>query len=259
MDKILLVGESHDAVKGFSESLSKDYQIYFCVEHIKKLQVMINVVRPDLVILFQMQIQEMDAAVFHLFQEQYPQILILGVTTSEGWKQCKDFYRREQCHVLFRPVEKSELLEKCHQILNTDSVGTWEEDNYVSRRKKRILIVDDSALLLRSMKNMLENYYEIYLAKSGEQALKVIPKVRPDLILLDYEMQGLDGKDTFEVMKSENDMKDIPVVFLTSISDSDSIYSILKLEPEGYLLKPPNEKKIRMKIEELLQNGTIHH
>ena len=62
---------------------------------------------------------------------------------------------------------------------------------------------------------------------------------------------GMDGRDTFEAMKDDEEMQEIPVVFLTSVSDADSIYSILKMEPEGYILKPPDEKRIREKIEEI--------
>lgn len=122
----------------------------------------------------------------------------------------------------------------------------------MKKREKKIMLVDDSALLLRRMKSMLEKHYEICLAKSGEQALKMIPKENPDLILLDYEMDGMDGKSTFEAMKEDEEMRGIPVVFLTSIADRKSIYSILKSKPDGYILKPPDENRIKETIEEIL-------
>lgn len=116
------------------------------------------------------------------------------------------------------------------------------------------MLVDDSALLLRNMKSMLDKYYIICLAKSGEQALNLIPKEKPDLILLDYEMDGMDGKSTFEAMKEDEDMKWIPVVFLTSIADRHAIYSVLRSKPDGYILKPPDKDKILETIEEIFQN-----
>lgn len=131
------------------------------------------------------------------------------------------------------------------------SVGKWNE----TEQRKKIMIVDDSALLLRSMKSMLEKYYHVCLAKSGEQALSMIPDVKPDLILLDYEMDGMDGKDVFEAIKEDEDAQSIPIVFLTSVAKRDPIYSVLRLKPDGYILKPPDEKRILETIEEIL--GTI--
>lgn len=177
----------------------------------------------------------------------------LGIATNEGWQQCREFYKSEQFDVLFRPVAKRELLEKCRQMLRSEGSDESEERVIKSlRRKKKIMLVDDSALLLRSMKSMLEKHYEICLAKSGEQALKLIPRENPDLILLDYEMDGMDGKSTFERMKEDEDMRWIPVVFLTSIADRKSIYDVLRSKPDGYILKPPDEEKIRETIEELI-------
>lgn len=118
--------------------------------------------------------------------------------------------------------------------------------------KKKILLVDDSAIMLRSLKSMLDKHYNVCLAKSGEQALRIIPGEKPDLVLLDYEMEGMDGKETFEKMKKNANMSTIPVIFLTSIADRKIIYSVLKTEPDGYLLKPPDEERILKTIEETL-------
>ena len=254
MQKILLVGELNDIVRSLNDCLSKEYQVQLCPEQTKSVQAMIRIIRPDLVIICQIGVKEIDVAVFELLQDKYPNTPVLGIATSEGWKQCRNFYKKKQFNILFRPVENIELLGKCRRLLpseeNKEEMETHKKNKDLWRRK-RILVVDDSALLLRSMKNMLEKYYDISLAKSGEQALKMIPKVNPDLVLLDYEMQGMDGRDTFEAMKDDEEMQEIPVVFLTSVSDADSIYSILKMEPEGYILKPPDEKRIREKIEEI--------
>lgn len=252
MKKVLLIGELNDIARSLNECLADDYQVQLCSEQIENVQAMVKIVKPDLIIIYQIGVEEIDTAVFQFLGEKCSNIPVLGITTSEGWKQCRDFYKSEQFDVLFRPVAKNDLLEKCRLLLSSGSTiqprkKTFEE---LSQRKK-IMIVDDSALLLRSMKSMLEKYYDICLAKSGEQALKLIPRENPDLVLLDYEMQGMDGKDTIEAMKEDEDMQSIPVVFLTSISDRSSIYSVLKSEPDGYILKPPDEKRIRETIEEI--------
>lgn len=148
-------------------------------------------------------------------------------------------------------MTKAELLKKCHELLKTDSKSSIEFTT-TRNQKKKIMIVDDSALLLRNMKSMLEKNYDICLAKSGEQALKTIPKECPDLIFLDYEMEGMDGRTTLEAMKKDEDMKWIPVVFLTSVSDRKSIYDVMKSKPDGYILKPPDKERIFEMIETIL-------
>lgn len=255
MKKVLLVGELSEIVRSLNECLEGDFQVQLCSEQLENVQAMVKIIKPELIIICQIGVQEIDSAIFEWIHEKCGGTPTLGITTSDGWKQCRDFYKMEQFDVMFRPVAKQELLKKCHELL-TGGVGKPEaEATGGLRRKKKIMLVDDSALLLRSMKSMLEKYYEICLAKSGEQALKRIPQENPDLILLDYEMDGMDGKSTFETMKEDEDMRWIPVVFLTSIADRKSIYSVLKSKPDGYILKPPDENRIRETIEEILGGG----
>lgn len=253
MKKVLLVGELGEIARSLNECLANDFQVQLCSEEPTNVQAMVKIIKPELIIICQIGVEEMDNAIFTWIQEKCPQTPVLGITTSEGWKQCRDFYKSERFAVLFRPVAKRELLEKCYQLLESASeTGSERKAANEQRRKRKIMIVDDSALLLRSMKSMLEKYYDICLAKSGEQALKMIPRENPDLILLDYEMEGMDGRCTFEAMKEDEDMKWIPVVFLTSVSNRQSIYSVLKSKPEGYILKPPDERRILEAIEEIL-------
>lgn len=109
--------------------------------------------------------------------------------------------------------------------------------------KKKILVVDDSGAVLRNVKGWLEDKYAVTLANSGTTAIKSISLNRPDLVLLDYEMPIVDGAQVLEMIRSENDFSDIPVIFLTSKGDKDSVMKVMALKPEGYLLKtlPPEE------------------
>lgn len=258
MKKVLLVGKLSDIVRSLNECLSDDFQVQICSEQLENVRSIASIVKPELIIICQIGVGETDTAMFEWLKEKCSQTPVLGITTSEEWKQCRDLYKERQFDVLFRPVTKGELLKKCYELLGKDReedpAGRTED---IPLQKKKIMLVDDSALLLRSMKSMLEKYYEICLAKSGEQALKMIPRENPDLILLDYEMEGMDGRAVFEAMKEDEDMKSIPVVFLTSVSDRQSIYSVLKSKPEGYILKPPDEKRIWEIIEEILGKKEI--
>lgn len=250
MKKILLIGELSEIARSLNECLTNDFSVQLCPEQLENAQAMVKITKPDMIIICQIGIEEIDTGIFEWIRDKCPQIPVLGITTNDGWKQCRDYYKSEQFNVLFRPVAKKELLEKCHQILY--SKGADHQERNV-QQKRKIMIVDDSALLLRSMKSMLEKYYIVCLAKSGERALKMIPREAPDLILLDYEMEGMDGRCTFEAIKEDEDMRFIPVVFLTSIANRKSIYSVLKSKPAGYILKPPDKERILETIGEIFK------
>lgn len=121
--------------------------------------------------------------------------------------------------------------------------------------KKRIMIVDDSAVMLRSMKGILDRTYTVYLSTSGKQALQAIPEKQPDLVLLDYKMPEMDGIAVLEAMRADDNMKDIPVVFLTSVADRKTVDSILRLKPAGYILKPPDQSKVLETIKEAFRRA----
>lgn len=116
----------------------------------------------------------------------------------------------------------------------------------------KVLIVDDTAATLRNIKSILDSKYEVLLANSGKQALKFIPEKEPHVVLLDYKMPEMSGAEVFEAMKADETMKDIPVIFLTSVDDKKTIYSLLSLEPAGYLLKPVDQEKLFGTLQKVL-------
>ena len=112
-----------------------------------------------------------------------------------------------------------------------------------STSKKKILVVDDSGAMLRNVKGWLEDKYKVILANSGAMAIKYLALEKPDLILLDYEMPVVNGKQVLEMIRTEIDFADVPVIFLTAKGDKESVMNVMSLKPDGYLLKTmlPNE------------------
>lgn len=253
MKRVLLIGNLGEIVRSLNECLADEYQVQLCSKQVANVQAMVKITKPELIIMCHVESGEsdIDNSIFTWLYRKSPAIPVLGITTNEGWRACADFYKCEQFDVLFRPVLKSDLLKKCRNMLYADTDGEDQiQQEAFDPRGKKILLVDDSGLVLRTMKSMLEDKFEICLAKSGEQALKIIPKEMPDMVLLDYEMGGMDGKTTFEKMREDDEMRDIPVIFLTSISDRKAICSVLRSKPDGYILKPPDEELILKTINE---------
>lgn len=109
--------------------------------------------------------------------------------------------------------------------------------------RKRILVVDDDSIILRSMNNWLSKKYEVFMANSGMNAISLLGKNHVDLILLDYEMPIVSGLQVFEMLKAEGSTANIPVIFLTAKDDKETVMKVLASKPEKYLLKtlPPED------------------
>ena len=91
--------------------------------------------------------------------------------------------------------------------------------------------------------------HEVITASNGEEALKMAPKVNPDLILMDVRMPRMTGYEACKAMKADPDLRDIPVVFLTARGREDEIQQGYDAGAEEYLLKPfaPDQLTYRIK------------
>jgi DNA-binding NarL/FixJ family response regulator len=87
------------------------------------------------------------------------------------------------------------------------------------------------------LQSWLSDKYRITAVKSGMQAITYIANHKPDLILLDYDMPITPGPQVMEMIRSEFDSSEIPIIFLTGKSDRESIMRVVNLKPQGYLLK----------------------
>lgn len=81
-------------------------------------------------------------------------------------------------------------------------------------------------------------------------AMAALERSVPELILLDYEMPEVNGKETLEVIRTQKNYCDIPVVFLTAVADKQKISEVLALQPQGYLLKPVEQQKLLNYLED---------
>lgn len=118
---------------------------------------------------------------------------------------------------------------------------------------KRILVVDDDPVMLKTARKHIGDRYEVASAISGKLALKYLETRSVDLILLDYEMPGENGADVLAKLRENEQTSHIPVVFLTGISERSKIQQVLSMKPQGYLLKPIKHDILLSTIEEALK------
>ena len=102
---------------------------------------------------------------------------------------------------------------------------------------KSILVVDDDPSYVRIVREWLKDDYQVFIVTSGMQAISFLMKKNVDLVLLDYEMPVTTGPQVLRMLRSEPDTAGIPVVFLTGVSDEESVKQVIALKPDGYILK----------------------
>jgi len=255
MKKVLLVGELNQTVSSVNKHLSTRFQTQICVDSLDLVKGMSKVFEPDMIVVCLIGAGELDVKILDYFSDYYNGVPVLLIGTVEECRYYKKYYENQQFDYITRPTTLTKLMHKCLEMLRMEKTGESSRSEDVER-KKRILIVDDSGILLRSMKVMLEKQYEIAVATDGMMALERAKKKAPDLILLDYEMPKMDGRQTLEELRNDEELKDIPVVFLTGVADKENIAAVLKLKPESYLLKPIEQTRLLETIEKVL-TGTL--
>lgn len=106
------------------------------------------------------------------------------------------------------------------------------------QEKFSVLIVDDEKSNLDVLNHILSEKYTVYIAKSGENALKKAKENKPDLILLDVVMPGMNGFEVLAGLKKEEEIYAIPVIFITGLSNASNEEKGLLLGAVDYITKP---------------------
>ena len=156
----------------------------------------------------------------------------------------KEAYIEKQEHKEEQVVSETETASKEKFEAAFQSLATEFSSVEESSQRHHILIVDDSPLMLKTLKEYLHEDYDVATAVSGRVALKFLERKKTDLILLDYEMPEENGPAVLEKLRANEETKDIPVIFLTGVSDRQKIKEALALRPQSYLLKPIEREKL---------------
>ncbi|RJG15519.1 diguanylate cyclase [Massilia cavernae] len=126
--------------------------------------------------------------------------------------------------------------------------------NLPARRDAAILIVDDAPAnlgLLRKL--MIQQGYQTFVANSGERALSIARRVRPDLILLDVVMPGMDGLETCRQLKDHPSTQRIPVIFMSARTGTEDVVAGFDIGAVDYISKPLRMAEVCARVRAQLQ------
>jgi two-component system, chemotaxis family, chemotaxis protein CheY len=125
--------------------------------------------------------------------------------------------------------------------------------------KQKILAVDDSKMMLRIISSTIEMLgYETIKASNGKEALSILEQ-EPNivLVLLDWNMPELDGMETLKAIKSNEQLKSLPVMMVTTEGEKRSVVKAIQAGAKHYLTKPFNQQDLATRIMECLDSGLI--
>lgn len=178
-----------------------------------------------------------------VFETEKP-VASLLFDTGEGYLAC--------CLLTPQLAEEPEVGTPLGAENAMDEVAKYltELEEQEKAPRKKILLVDDSITIRQMLMELLCEEYEVEQVESGVAAIRAVTLNKPDLILLDYDMPVCNGRQTLELLRSENFSKDIPVIFLTSRSDADTVTGVLSLKPAGYMLKSLKQKEIKQRVDD---------
>ncbi len=168
------------------------------------------------------------------------EIILIG--EQKDIRILKEHIPPELVHSVFsRPVDNTSYV---------NTVVSYFEKKSTGELKKSILVVDDDPNYLGLVREWLKDSYRVFMANSGMQAIKWLGKNRADLILLDHEMPVTSGPQVLEMLRSDEETRSIPVMFLTGKSDKESVMAVIALKPEGYFLKTIQREELLEKLRE---------
>ncbi len=251
MKKVLIVGEFHDGIAKLNEYLSKNFDTQLCTDNERILKSMLQMYNPDLVLMDIEGLDKIDEIFFKAIFAYSMTIPLITYGPEINKSFFSGYYYSGQARHVLSPYTNEDLLEAVCREFNMDFEAIV--DDSADEDKYCILVVDDNPVLLRSMRNMLQDKYRVLLATSAAQCMKTLATDKVDVIILDYEMPVIDGRQTLGMIRAEEELKDIPVIFLTGIQDKAHVDAVLDLKPAGYFIKPPVQIKIENAIEGILK------
>ncbi len=243
--RIMLIGEEKSfMVSSIANSLRREMFEVVIAEPVASLLRKKQDV-PKVVLMYLTDVEAENSALLQslndLIEDNHSRFYLLGNPLDID-ASYKNLNKKNVQKVFHRPINVQDIVEELLRINATDDV------RLPGRRK--ILLVDDDEVTLRTISNWLQDRYTVFMCNSGKDALRFLLENVVDLVLLDFEMPGLSGPDVLEGIRNDPMTENIPVMFLTSKNDQETVLYGVSLHPTKYLLKNLPKDDIIKSIDE---------
>jgi two-component system phosphate regulon response regulator PhoB len=122
--------------------------------------------------------------------------------------------------------------------------------------KASVLVIDDEEDIRELIRyNLLKEGYRVECAVSGEEALEILQSFRPDMIILDLMLPGIDGLEVCRRLKADSELGKIPIIMVTALGDEPDVVSGLELGADDYVSKPFSPKVLLARVKSVFRRG----
>ncbi len=282
MKRILFVADFNDTAHCIQEAMLSWYQVQLCsMKNAEDVSHMIRMFRPDKVVVFISCYQNISSKLFYILTIVHAAIPIITIGKKEDTMQYEMLYSKTQYTHLYRPIKNRDIM-KCiadrlhitedenaehkdisdisNYIENEDKIKNktdiWDDAELYNEadadKRKHILLVDNDDEIYNDMKSIIGDRYRVSAAGTELQAMRMLEKDRPDMMFLSYEMPLCEGRIMLEMIRNDEELRKLPVVFLTKIAEKRNIASIIRLKPAGCILKPLDKEIVTRIIEKCM-------
>jgi CheY-like chemotaxis protein len=144
------------------------------------------------------------------------------------------------------------LLDNIHAAISNIEEPVANKEENVTMEKKKILLIDDTVSYLLILNDILKDKYEPLTSISAEDGIETAKLTNPDLILMDLVMPGMDGYAALEIFKSDDTLKNIPIVIMSGKEQSANEEKGRRMGAAGYIKKPFDASAVLEKIKQTI-------
>lgn len=250
MKQVLMIGKFNSVFENIAADLKLKYHVQMCADNLDMVRSLLKINVPDAIVLCLIGLDTDGRKIMTEIQRDYSDIPVICVGSQVDKALYRDFFQKEQ----FCWVRLNSLNEDLSDVVSDKIKAAGKSHrNHNGGERKTVLVIDDNPILLRSMNSILSADYDVMLANSGTKAMTMIGSQVPDVVFLDCEMPVCDGKMTYRMLRELDEMKNVPIIFLTGNNEAAYIQDALKLQPAGYLLKPASRERIFETLQRVLE------
>jgi len=247
--KIIYVDDVKFSLLSLKNRLKEQYEIRLA-ESVSVLFEILESFKPDLILLDinMPEVNGYESIKKLKADERYADIPVIFLTGRGDRESILEGIRLGAADYVSKPFSCTELVERIESQFNQ---GPSKKEIELPN----IIYVDDVNFNLLSVKSRLKSRYAIYPAQSVPKLFELLEHFKPDLILLDVEMPGMNGFEGIKRLKADERYADIPVIFLTGRDDKESVLDGLKLGAVDYVRKPFSDAELIKRINFQLNFG----
>lgn len=279
MGRVLFTGSGENMIDSLIKTVKQNFKVHKCAPAESELLATVGSVKPHAIVIC---LQNEIGGMLYIYDilssnDVYQNIPVFLVGYADDCERFKTNVTVKYLETFTRPLDHWNFLTALEkavtqsiQLLHWESESSHDTPEEIKNQesqkslfkkaqrlalingRKSVLVVDDDVRMLNVLKLYLEDLYDVTVVPSGKLALKYLDKKQADLVLLDYMMPDMTGPEVLKEIRENSPQPNIPVVFLTGVSDKDFVMRGLALRPAGYLLKPISREELLERVTTIL-------